>query len=446
MKKAAKQLAALLLTLPVLAMSSAGCASQPQGTASTASAASQTEAPSGAPGSSSEDKNIAANLTFWHTYSANSEAKVVNEKLIPAFNKEYPNIKIKSVTMPTDNFKQQVLQAAASGASPDVMRMDLTWVPQFANLNSLVTVDSMDGFDDIKSNSFEGVLNTCKWKDHYYGIPLDTNTTIAIYNKADLKDTGLSDPPKTLDELAQAAEKIKGKHPNGLIGISGMGMWSMAPYFLSLGGKYCDDGYTKATGYINSDESIAALTKLVQWNDEGLVGKCMLNGQPGTWDGLKAANGYMVINDGPWFYTLQDKKITDNDVYGLMPSNGAKSVSVVGGEDMVMFQNCKNQEAAWDFMKFMFSEDAQKTMALEVNQFPANKKVSQSSELASNPLFQKYMEQLDTAWARIPNPSIEEMDNSISLAFEKAFRHKGTVKENLDTLAQQLDKLFAKNA
>lgn len=442
MKRPANRLMAFLLTLPVVAMSLAGCS---HGSSASSAASPQSVASSGST-SSASDKNISGTVTFWHTYSANSEAKVLNEKVIPAFNKEYPNIKIKSVTMPTDNFKQQVLQAAASGASPDIMRMDLTWVPQFANLNSLVAVDSMDGFGDIKSNSFEGVLNTCKWKDHYYGIPLDTNTTIAIYNKADLKDAGLSDPPKTLDELAEAAEKIKGKHPSGVIGISGTGMWAMSPFFLSLGGKYCDDNYTKATGYINSDESVAALTKLVKWYDDGLIGKCMLNGQPGTWDGLKAANGYMAINDGPWFYTLQDKKITNNDTYALMPTNTSKSISVVGGEDMVMFQSCKNQQAAWAFMKFMFSEDAQKTMALEVNQYPVNKKVSQMSELASNPVFKAYMQQLDTAWARIPNPSIEEMDNDISLAFEKAFRHKGTVKENLDALAKQLDTLFAKNA
>lgn len=437
MKKAASRLAALFLTLPTIALSMAGCTSN-----SSASTAAKTSVGT----SSSSASDIKATITFWHTYSANSEAKVLNEKVIPAFNKEYPNIKIKSVTMPTDNFKQQVLQAAASGSSPDVMRMDLTWVPQFANLNALVAVDNMNGFNDIKSNSFEAVLNTCKWKNNYYGIPLDTNTTVAIYNKADLKDADMSTPPKTLDELAQAAEKLKGKHPNGLIGISGTGLWAMAPFFQSLGGKYCDDSYTKATGYINSAESIAALTKLVKWYDDGLIGKCMLNGQPGTWDGLKAGNGYMMINDGPWFYTLQNKTVTDNDTYAVMPTNTAKSVSNVGGEDLVMFQSCKNQEAAWMFMKFMFSEYSQKTMATEVNQYPANKKVAQLPELTSNPIFKTYMEQLNTAWARIPNPSIEEMDNDISLAFEKSFRHKGTVEENLNSLAQQLDALFSKNS
>ena len=121
-------------------------------------------------------------------------------------------------------------------------------------------------------------------------------------------------------------------------------------------------------------------------------------------------------------------------------------MSVVGGEDLVMFKNSKNQEAAWLFMNYMTTEFPQKTLALKVNQYPTNTKVAAMPELTADPIFKIYSQQLETAWARIQNPSNEQMDTDISLAFEKALRHKGTVKENLDALAKQLDVLFAKNA
>ncbi len=432
-----KRVSAAVLAMSLLTTSFAGCTKDKKEDSGKKSADNSS-------GQVAEDK-VSGTVTFWHTYSANSEAKLLEKEIIPEFNKKYPNIKIKSVTMPTDNLKQQVLQAAANGSAPDIMRMDITWVPQFANLNSLVAVDDMKGFDTIKTDSYPATLSTCQWKGKYYGIPLDTNTQAAIYNKKDLEAAGLSEAPKTFDELTAAAEKIKSGHKNGLIGISGMGMWSMAPWFMSLGGQYCDEKYTKADGYINSDASVKALEKLVELNDNGMIGKCLLNGQPGTWDGLKADNGYMTISDGPWFFTLQDKKVTDNCVLATIPSSTSKSISVVGGEDMVMFKNCKNKQAAWIFMRFMTEEYAQKTMALKVNQYPTNAKVGAMSELTDNPVFKVYNEQLKTSWARIPNPSNEEMDSAISLAFEKAFRHKGTVKENLDSLAKKLDELFAKN-
>jgi ABC-type sugar transport system, periplasmic component len=443
MKKVIKFLATTFVALSLVSTAFTGCNSSGGQSSSPAAVSSKSSASTV---STSIDKNISANITFWHTYSANSEAKVFNSDIIADFNKQYPNIKIKSVTMPTDNLKQQVLQAAASGSAPDVMRMDITWVPQFANMNSLVAVDKMPGFDTIKGNSYKASLTTCKWKNQYFGVPLDFNTQITIYNTKTLKAAGLTDAPKTFDELATAAEKIKSSHSNGLITIGGCGTWSMAPIFMSLGGQYCDDQYTKAEGYVNSDKSVAALTKLVEMNDKGLIGKCLLGGQPGTWDGLKTDNGYMSVQDGPWFFTLQDKKITGNYTPALVPTNIDKSISVVGGEDLVMFKSSKNQEAAWLFMNYMTTEFPQKTMALKVNQYPTNSKVAALPELAADPIFKIYSQQIETAWARIQNPSNEEMDKDISLAFEKSFRHKGTVKENLDALAKQLDALFAKNA
>lgn len=385
-------------------------------------------------------------LTFWHTYS-DTEVKVFNEKIIPDFEKTHKNITIKSVTYPTSNFKQQVIQAVAGKSGPDVLRADVTWVPQLASLGGLYEVGSRNGFNDIKSSSFASALSTCEWNGKYYGVPDDTNTKIAIYNTSDLKDAGLSEAPKSFDELLSAAKTLKAKHPNGLIAIGGTAVWSMGPYFLSLGGQYSNSKYTKASGYINSDKSVAALQKLLDAYDQGLIGKCILGGQPGTWDGLKADNGYAMIDDGPWFFSLQDKTITSKYTQALIPSGDGGSVSLVGGEDLVMTKSSKNQEAAWEFMKYLSSSEfPQKTMALEADCIPTYTPVATSSAVTSDPVMKVYVEQLKTAWARIPNQHFEEMDDDINKAFESAFRHKGTAKEILDGLAKQLDTLFANSS
>jgi multiple sugar transport system substrate-binding protein len=388
--------------------------------------------------------NEPVTLTFWHTYSADTEAKVFDNEVIADFNKQYPNIKINSVTMPSSNLEQQVIQAAASNSSPDLMRMDNTWIPQFANLNTLVQVDKLSGFSDVVANSFPGPVSSCQFQGKYYALPLDTNTQIAIYNTKDLQDAGLSEPPKTFDELISAAQKIKSTHPNGLIAF-GTSTWNICPYFLSLGGTYSDPKYTKASGYINSKASVAALTKLVNANDQGLVGKVLLGGQPGFWDGLKTSDGYMETNDGPWFFSLQDKSVTNNYSIALMPSGAGGSISVIGGEDVAMFKNCKDQSAGWEFMKYLNTEFPQKTMA-KIGQMPTNTTVANDPDLTSNPVFKMYMKQLKTGWARVPCANWAEMDNDLNLGFEKAFRHKDTVQNVLNTLAKQMDELFAENS
>jgi len=382
-------------------------------------------------------------ITFWHTFS-DTEKVVFNKQIVPEFEKEYPNIKIKSVTMPTNGLKQQVVQAVNSSSGPDVMRMDIIWVPEFANMGSLKEVDNMDGFKTIKDGSFEAPLNTTKWKDKYYGVPQDTNTKVAIYSKALLKEAGLNEAPKTMDDLISSAEKLKGKYKSGLLGISGTEAWAMSPWFLSLGGKYCDDKYTKADGYINSDDSVAALEKIVKLNDEGVIGKVMLGGQPGTWDGIKKSQ-YLMIDDGPWFYSILKDEAKQKAEPALIPEGKGGSVSVVGGEDLVMFQNTKHEKESWEFMKFMSSKKVQVELEQKANLMPTNKEAANDSKVTSDPIEKLYLQQMKTAWARIPNPKFEEMNDKIQKTFEAAIRHKGTTKDLLNQLAKDMDALFAQS-
>lgn len=66
----------------------------------------------------------------------------------------------------------------------DVIRMDLTWVSQMAKLGALECVNGYDGFDAIAANALEGSLNTTLYKGQNYGLPLNANTTVAVYNNA----------------------------------------------------------------------------------------------------------------------------------------------------------------------------------------------------------------------------------------------------------------------
>lgn len=380
-------------------------------------------------------------ITFWHTFS-DTEKVVFNKEIIPEFEKEHPNIKIKAVAMPTTNLKQQVVQAVNSSSGPDIMRMDIVWVPEFANMGSLKEVDKMDGFDDIKNASFEAPMNTTKWKDKYYAVPQDTNTKVALYSKALMKDAGITEIPKTMDDLIAVAEKVKGKYKSGLLGVAGTDVWSMSPWFLSLGGKYCDDKYTKADGYINSDDSVAALEKIVKLNDEGVIGKCMLGGQPGVWDGIKKGQ-YLMADDGPWFYSILKDEAKQKAEAALIPEGKGGSVSVVGGEDLVMFQNTKHEKESWEFMKFMSSKKVQIELEQKASLMPTNKDAANDPQVTSDPIEKVYLQQMKNAWARIPNPKFEEMNNKIQKAFEAAVRHKGNPKDLLNQLAKDMDALFA---
>ncbi len=142
-------------------------------------------------------------ITFWDAYSSDGpEVKRLEKVLIPTFEKEHPGIKVKDVTIPYDSLHQKLITAVAGSQLPDLVRSDIIWVPELANLGVLQPLDTtMPDFKSISTKVFAGPLATNFWKGHYYGLPLDTNTRILVYNPVALQAAGVAAPPKTFAQL-----------------------------------------------------------------------------------------------------------------------------------------------------------------------------------------------------------------------------------------------------
>ncbi|MCI1478476.1 MAG: extracellular solute-binding protein [Clostridium beijerinckii] len=388
-----------------------------------------------------DETSLKGEIEMWSTFT-DKENAVLTDKVIPAFNKKYPDIKVKITPMPGgDDYKKQILQAAMSGTTPDLARTDIVDVAQYASQDYLAAVDGMPGFEDLKKETFEGPMGTNMYNGHYYGIPLDTNTKVAIYNKTMLNKAGLKEAPKTMEELQKYAEKLQAGNVNG-IGIAGLESWAIAPYFMSLGGKFTDDKNTKATGYLNSPESVKALEKIIEWNDKGYIGASLLGGE-GSWEGFNAEH-YGMIDDGPWWFPANKDQDTvkDNVVFAQMPKGAGGSVSVVGGEDTIVFKSSKNQQQAYVFAKYLASDEAQTIFATELAMMPVSKITAEKSVIKDNKMLSVYMNQLSSTWARTPSPKWGDISNAIRDEFESAVRKDKTAKQALDDAASKVDVLL----
>ncbi|MFB9278110.1 extracellular solute-binding protein [Cohnella cellulosilytica] len=404
------------------------------------------DASSNQPSESSGKSAEKVAIEYWHTYS-DSEEKVLLEKIKPKFEADYPNIELKLTRMPYEGLKDQVIAAVAGDAAPDLMRMDIIWVPELAAKGALKKLSDLPGFDDVKSAVFDSPMQTNIFEGEYYGVPLNTNTKIAIYNADTLKEAGLEQAPATMDELVQAARALKAQGKQG-IGVSSIGAWGMLPYFWSLGGKVTSDDYTQVDGYLNSPASIEALEQIVGWNNEGLVIPALLGGEPGAWDGLKSGQ-YMMIDDGPWFFSilLGDAENTFDPlvktVRAQLPAGPGGSVSVVGGENLVSFANSKHPEEAWTFMKWMLGKEPQQIM-VEAGMVPTNREAAQAIDEGQNPYIGPFIEQLNTALPRTPIPQWGEMETIFNLSLEKAIRGEQTASEALNDAVKQINAILAK--
>jgi len=392
---------------------------------------------------SARDAQRATTITFWHAYSSDSpEVKTLSTVLIPMFEKSHPSIHVEQVAVPYDSLHQKLLTATAGGTLPDVVRSDIIWVPELANLGVLAPLDKqMKDFKSLAAATFPGALATNAWKGHYYGLPLDTNTRVLMYSSDALAEAGLTAPPKTWGQLQTLANKLQGK---GAVAFAdgGTSGWSILPWIWSGGGSLTNKQLTKSTGYLNSPKSVAAVQFFVNLHRRGEAKFGNVDGGIQTSDGL-AQGKFATILDGPWMFPIFAGQYPNFKLKtGLVPAGpGGKSISVVGGEDVVMTQSSKNKAAAADFIRFLLSKPAQTEMA-KVGQMSIRKDLK--TELTKiRPYYATFIDQLATARPRTPHPAWPKIDAIIDSSVAKAIKGDSTVKDALTDAARQIDALLA---
>jgi multiple sugar transport system substrate-binding protein len=378
-------------------------------------------------------------VSYWHTMSDPETAQL--EKVVAAFEAANPNITIETTRYAYDDFKSALLTGLAGGAAPDTARMDIAWVSEFADQGALMQLDgTMPGFDDIAAQTFPGPLSTNFWQGHYYGLPQNTNTQVLLWNKDDFDAAGITEPPATLEEFAtDACALTEGETQYGYA-LGGTYFWAPAPIFYAMGGKVVDEGITTADGYVNGPESVAAFTMLTDLFNQGCISPNLLGGGIGTADG-HATGLYAMIIDGPWMVDIYAGDYPDFEVnFAPIPTgpDGTTS-SVVGGEDLVIFEGSPNADAAMKWAAFLLGEESQKMMA-EVGVIPT------LSNLIGDPAmpayFDVFLKQLETAQARVPHPAWSDMDGAINNAFQRMLRGDQTPQEALDQAAAEIDVLL----
>ena len=98
--------------------------------------------------------------------------------------------------------EQLVRRLGAEDSSLDLMGLDVVWTGEFANAGWIEPVPASTA-RIVSENVFSSVLQTARFEDRLYVVPIWSNTQLLWYRK-DLVPT----PPKTWDEMIDMGEKI----------------------------------------------------------------------------------------------------------------------------------------------------------------------------------------------------------------------------------------------
>ncbi|MDD3957322.1 MAG: extracellular solute-binding protein [Candidatus Izemoplasmatales bacterium] len=385
--------------------------------------------------------NNEVTIEFWHNYSASDGQIVVLETLIGEFESANKGIKVEHVFMEWGNLRASVVLGATTTVLPDVLRGDIAFVPQFQSLNVLEKVSDFDDYEATAAKVLAAPNSSNRMGSDYYGIAANTNTKILFYNQ-DLLTAASVSVPTTLSGLWSAIRTLTSQTTIGYV-EPWTGIWNVGPYIWSSGGSVLSPDNTTATGYINSATNVAVIQELRNLYSEGaLAGPSMDPGAVGDTDGW-ASGLYAMQLDGPWRGASNTSAGINYSAVPL-PAGSAGSISVLGGENFMLFKPSSDAKkaAAWKFVQFMTDKHAQVEMA-KVGQMPVNLEALEDAEaIAAMPLLPVFAQALQTAKARPVIPEWSQVEDIIATKVALAITGVKTVQVALDEAAAEIDALL----
>jgi multiple sugar transport system substrate-binding protein len=305
----------------------------------------------GAPGSDKGGKDgDKIELTQWYHEYGEEGTKEAVERYADEYNKSQDKVHVTVTWIPGD-YESKLNSALLAGEGPDIF--DAAPVGERILAGQVLPLNDL--FGDTLSDFNPKNLSAVTVDDQIYGVPMTDGTGLLFYRTSWLKDAGV-EPPKTMDELIAAADKLSTKEHKGLfIGNDGctssqlpkIAVWSAGTEIINSDGDVVMD----------PDRTAVAFDKMAKLcNSDSL-----LMGAPADWyDSSSFIDGLTAMQwGGQWTLPVVQEALGDD--FGVVPWPAAdaqgKPATWYGGWYEEVNAASKNIDAAKDFVKWLWVDN-----------------------------------------------------------------------------------------
>ncbi|GMQ59942.1 sugar ABC transporter substrate-binding protein [Vallitalea sediminicola] len=376
-------------------------------------------------------------LNIW---GMGEEAKLLSE-IEADFETKNPDIDMVVQAIPWDQAHDKLLMAVASGKGPDVVQLGTTWIPEFAEAGVLKDLTPfIDQYPNIDpKNYFESSIGTTEFDGKYIGIPWYVDTRAMFYRTDLLSEIGYDEGPNTWDELKDAATKLsaRGDEYYGISFDLADQVFSI-PYGWQNGSEIIEDGKP----LFNEPEFVETIQYLNSFFEEGLAPvQDDMDLIQAFKDGIKP-----MFVSGPWMINIIKNQVPEIDGKWAVRTVPAKenNISSVGGSNLVVFDNTKNEEAALKFISYMTEVETQVKWFDIAKCLPARTEAWNDESLVSDPFFSAFGEQMKNSKIAPFIPEWESIAMEVKKSLEEISIGGADIKTELDELNKTVEKMLDK--
>ncbi|MEK7110153.1 MAG: extracellular solute-binding protein, partial [Patescibacteria group bacterium] len=177
----------------------------------------------------SKPNNKPVNLIYWGLW----EDREVMEPLIASYQQKNPNIKITYQKMQPQSYREKLVSRSKTqgtdgvGTSaiekPDIFRFHNTWLPEIKDIVSPLPPTVMSG-EEFDKTFYPIHKKDLKVGNYYYGLPLEIDGLVLVYNQSLFKKAGIATVPVTWDDITEIVPRLTVKDRSGQLITSGIAM------------------------------------------------------------------------------------------------------------------------------------------------------------------------------------------------------------------------------
>ena len=441
----------------VIALVAGACGSASPSASSTAaspvtvspSVAGPTTAVGSAPAASLDTTPVT--LSLWDYYG---DSTPITQAVRDAFTARYPWITLDYQALPYDDMQTKYNAAVATGQTPDVGTLDMTWIPTLAANGALADLTPVAN-GQINGKAFSdlytpGALEAMTFGDQTVTALFDFDT-YALYYRSDLFEAKGIQVPVTWEELRAAAKAIAedtngdGKPDHALYAVRPE-VFHFSQFLLQAGGSILNADNTKAA--FNSDAGVAAIQAQKALIDDGTAIYGPDADQNAIVDGRIA-----MFQDGPYYMgILKSGAPALAGKWRVAPApTSNKAGSYLGGTGLSISKTSQHPAAAWLLIQFLLEDPQEIGVFTIAGAAPATTPALQSDALTKpDPYFggqAPFNIFADSLAISTPFPYVKawnDIAGAISEAVESALLTGTDPKQALDAAAVTVDALLSK--
>jgi multiple sugar transport system substrate-binding protein len=277
------------------------------------------------------------------------------KKMAEEFHKENPDITIKFQNVPAEESAQKLTTQIAGGNPPDAAFVDASTVAGFASRGALVNLDDrISKSDVVDPDDYVDAFKTfTTFEDSMYGLPFDGESTALFYRTDLFEAAGITAPPTTWEEFEEAAKKLTqpDKRQYGIAMFAPESAYYWYPWLWQAGGEVLTKDGEPAYNSDVAKESAEFYVGLAEYAPPDYLNS-------NSYDGRVAfAQGQVgMYVAGAWFAGTLAGEFPDIEgkwATAPLPEGEAGCGTTIAGDALVVFENSKNQDAAWKWIEFL---------------------------------------------------------------------------------------------